>query len=90
MAVAVSRNGLRFATVDPYGFALVWPTGDKDSIPALVPSPSVSNAAFSVALSPSGSPRRLAQRKLCFEICMHVHHAFRDGSDGLPRRWVLM
>jgi WD40 repeat protein len=58
MAVGFSRDGNRFATVDPYGFALVWRADAPEVEPILIQSPSIRNAAFSVALSPSG--RRLA------------------------------
>jgi WD40 repeat protein len=54
MAIGHARNGSRFATVDPYGFAVIWRSDDLNMPAALIPSPSVNNAAFSVALSPSG------------------------------------
>jgi WD40 repeat protein len=57
MAIGFAKDGTRFATVDPYGFGLVWDTNDNGRPPAVIPSPDVSHAAFSVALSPSG--RRL-------------------------------
>ncbi len=75
MAVAVSRNGSRFATVDPYGFALVWPIGKENAVPALVPSPNVSNAAFSVALSPGGDV-------LAVGATSTVTYVHRLGEDG--------
>lgn len=56
MAIGFAKDGSRFATVDPYGFALVW-NAKSGAPPALVPSPDISHAAFSVGLSPSG--RRL-------------------------------
>lgn len=57
MAIGFAQDGTRFATVDPYGFALVWNAKDDGAPPALVPSADISHAAFSVALSPFG--RRL-------------------------------
>jgi WD40 repeat protein len=54
MAITFSKSGKRFATVDPYGFALVWNATTSTQRPALVPSPDIGHAAFSVALSPSG------------------------------------
>jgi WD40 repeat protein len=56
MGVAYSRDGSRFATVDPYGFVVVWAAADAD-IPVVVQSADVGHPSFSVALSPSG--RRL-------------------------------
>ncbi len=53
MAVSFSQNGKRFATVDPYGYALVWTANDAKP-PVLVQSADVSHPSLSVALSPSG------------------------------------
>ena len=58
MAISYSRDGRRFATVDPYGSALVWKVEPETSRPSLVSSPDIGHAAFSVALSPNG--KRLA------------------------------
>jgi len=58
MAVAISGDGKRFATVDPYGFALVWSLNNLDRTPRLIDSQSTQHATFAVALSPNG--RRLA------------------------------
>lgn len=57
MAMGFAQDGGRFATVDPYGFALVWNARESSQPPALVPSADISHAAFSVGLSPFG--RRL-------------------------------
>lgn len=55
MSIAVAENGGRFATVDPYGFALVWNLKQLRSIPKLVISSDERRPAFSVALSPDGN-----------------------------------
>jgi WD40 repeat protein len=57
MAIGLAKDGTRFATVDPYGFGLVWDANENSRPPAVVPSPDISHAAFAVGLSPSG--RRL-------------------------------
>ena len=54
MAIGFAKDGTRFATVDPYGFGLVWNTNENVAPPAVVSSPNVSHPAFSVGLSPSG------------------------------------
>ncbi|MGR9270741.1 TIR domain-containing protein (plasmid) [Rhizobium leguminosarum] len=77
MAVAISQNGRRFATVDPYGNAMVWNRDTLDEVPKDVVSTPVASPALSVALSPSGN--RLAvgiNSSLTF-----VHTLDKDGNS---------
>lgn len=54
MAVAYSKDGTRFATVDPYGFGLVWTAARETLTPTLIQSASTSHPSLSVAFSPNG------------------------------------
>src|SRR5205814_1497346 len=53
MQIAMSRDASRFATVDPYGYAVVFTSADLGGTPRLIETQSTHHAAFSVALSPS-------------------------------------
>jgi len=84
MQVAVSADGDRIAAVDPYGFVVVIDKKAGAFISRLIPPPSTSHPAFSVALSPSG--KRLAVGITSELTFMHELGPLGDaaGSVQLP------
>lgn len=75
MAVAYSKDGRRFATVDPYGFAVVFRTDRPDRTPTRIDSQSTGSATLAVALNPKGD--RLAVAATATLTVVHVL-----GNDG--------
>lgn len=86
MAVAFSGDGRRFATADPYGFAVVFQTDDPDRPPTLVASQSTGSAALAVALSSTGG--RLAVAATATLTVVHVLGDREQARRSADTRFV--
>lgn len=80
MALSYAGDGRRFATVDPYGFALVFETDQPDRAPERIESQSIRTPTLAVALDPTG--RRLA---VAANATLTVVHVLGEGGESVAQ-----